>query len=298
MLAQVSAQGLGWLGALVAALFWGSYLVPVKRLPGLNPVAAQLGMAIGISLLGLPLAIASGSWLPNGWGLLAGAIWAVGNYGSIFVVRSLGLARGLALWAAVGIAVSFLWGAVVFREPVVLGRAIGGVLLLIGGIGLMNRPDRSRAAVAGPPPDRRQWLLCAGVGLLFGSQSVPFAFAHQSPIAFLPSMSLGILLTALMLAGRSGSWDKLRIPRSALLPLVVSGLLWNIANLGSFFAVEQLGFAVGMPLTQFAIMVNAAWGLLFFREIASRQQTIKVALGALLGFGGIILIGLSSHTGS
>ena len=296
MLGQVSGQGLGWLGALVAALFWGSYLVPVKRLPGLNPVAAQLGMAIGISLLGLPLAIASGAWLPNGWGLLAGAIWAIGNYGSILVVRSLGLARGLALWAAVGIVVSFLWGAVGFREPVILGRAIVGVLLLIGGIGLMNRPDRAAIIVAGPP-DRRPWLLCAGVGLLFGSQSVPFAFAHQSPIAFLPSMSLGILLTALVLAGRSGHWDKLRIPRSALMPLVVSGLLWNIANLGSFFAVERLGFAVGMPLTQFAIMVNAAWGLLFFREIASRRQTIQVALGALLGFGGIILIGLSNQAG-
>ncbi|WP_158234406.1 GRP family sugar transporter [Limnothrix sp. PR1529] len=302
--------GVGWLGATVAALFWGSYLVPVKRLPTVDPLAAQLSMAIGIVLLAIPLAIASGAWIPNGWGLLAGVIWALGNYGSIFVVRALGLARGLALWATIGIGVSFLWGALFFREPVLLPVAVGGVALLVAGIALMNWPDRPDGTQPPGPrstnspvnrssqqPSRRPkiqnqgWWLCGVVGLLFGSQSVPFAFAAQSPIAFVPSMSLGILGTASLLAGQRGGRVLRQLPRSSLLALVCSGMLWNVANVGSFFAVDRLGMAVGMPLTQFAIVVNAAWGLWLFREVTGRQRILRVAIGTFCAFGGIILIG-------
>jgi glucose uptake protein GlcU len=68
-------------------------------------------------------------------------------------------------------------------------------------------------------------------------------------------------------------------------------MLWNVANVGSFFAVDRLGMAVGMPLTQFAIVVNAAWGLWLFREVTGRQRILRVAIGTICAFGGIILIG-------
>jgi glucose uptake protein GlcU len=293
---ELDDRMVGWLGAAVAALFWGSYLVPVQRLPQLNPLAAQLGMAIGIGGSGLVGAIAADHWSFTPWGLLAGAIWALGNFASIFVVRSLGLARGLAAWAAIGIVVSFLWGVAFFRESVILGWAIGGLGLLIGGIALMNWPERSTVSDRMVTPQRRGWLLCVITGLLFGSQSVPFALAGQDPIAFLPSMSAGIALTALLLAVRWYRQGQLVLPRSACGPLMLSGLLWNVANLGNFFALDHLGLAVGIPLTQFAVAINTAWGLFLFREATSRQRQWCVGLGTLLAFAGIALVGAAQGT--
>jgi glucose uptake protein GlcU len=293
---ELDDRMVGWLGAAVAALFWGSYLVPVQRLPQLNPLAAQLGMAIGIGGSGLVGAIAADHWSFTPWGLLAGAIWALGNFASIFVVRSLGLARGLAAWAAIGIVVSFLWGVVFFRESVILGWAIGGLGLLIGGIALMNWPERSTVSDRMVTPQRRGWLLCVITGLLFGSQSVPFALAGQDPIAFLPSMSAGIALTALLLAVRWYRQGQLVLPRSACGTLMLSDLLWNVANLGNFFALDHLGLAVGIPLTQFAVAINTAWGLFLFREATSRQRQWCVGLGTLLAFAGIALVGAAQGT--
>jgi glucose uptake protein GlcU len=77
---------------------------------------------------------------------------------------------------------------------------------------------------------------------------------------------------------------------------MLSGLLWNVANLGNFFALDHLGLAVGIPLTQFAVAINTAWGLFLFREATNRQRQWCVGLGTLLAFAGIALVGAAQGT--
>ena len=44
--------------------------------------------------------------------------------------------------------------------------------------------------------------------------------------------------------------------RACLLPGVLSGVLWNLGNVASIYAVQPpLGFAVGYPVTQCCVLV-------------------------------------------
>jgi len=111
----------GIIGVAVAATFWGSNFIVCKgyNLPedGFHFV---LLMATGILLVGL-CALFSSKWVseesdfevvfsPDG--LLGGFIWSLGNFMTVPIVKHIGLAMGLAIWAGFNLIVAFVVGAV------------------------------------------------------------------------------------------------------------------------------------------------------------------------------------------
>ncbi|MBI2075862.1 MAG: hypothetical protein HYT72_01270 [Candidatus Aenigmarchaeota archaeon] len=57
--------------------------------------------------------------------------------------------------------------------------------------------------------------------------------------------------------------------------------MWNAASLSSLYAVSFLGFAIGVPLTQLALIISALWGVFYFKEVKGRL-VYKVMLGVIL----------------
>ncbi|MCG9887121.1 MAG: GRP family sugar transporter [Cyanobacteria bacterium] len=281
----MSTIAIGWLSALLAAVLWGSYLVPVRQRPAVDPNSFQMAMAIGILGFGLLVSIATGQWRIEGWGLLSGVIWAAGSASSIRAVQGLGLARGLACWASVSILASAAWGVIAFREPVTIGWAIAGTLTMAAGVAAIG------ASTASPRTDLKpqDWLLAAMTGLLFGSQAVPFRLSGLGPTEFLLGMSVGIFgaaLVAIALGRKRMDW-------SLLGPGSAAGVAWNVANLSSCFTVVYLGMAVGMPATQLAIVVNNAWAAFYFKEMRNPRVLKQLAGGSALMLAGIILLGIA-----
>ena len=84
-----------------------------------------------------------------------------------------------------------------------------------------------------------------------------------------------------------------KIDIKIILPGALSGVIWNIANFASFYAVLILGMTVGYPLTQMALFVSVLWGLLYFHEIKGRNKIIRLVTGSIVLFIGAILLGLS-----
>jgi hypothetical protein len=110
----------GWVAAFVAALAYGSFGVPIKHTAKIDvhPLVFQsyktcvmFIMSWGVMLLGV-----APSWTP--WGLLSGLLWVVGGTGGIYGIRMAGLAIAVGTWASVMIGVNFVWGILIFREPV------------------------------------------------------------------------------------------------------------------------------------------------------------------------------------
>jgi glucose uptake protein len=101
-------------------------------------------------------------------------------------------------------------------------------------------------------------------------------------------MGLGIGLGALVLVvwKRPGNSAKMA-PWG-----IGAGLLWNVANLSSFLAVDSLGYAVGFPLTQMALVVSILWGILLFREAPTRAHKVRLAVAALFLLTGAALLAL------
>ena len=132
-------------------------------------------------------------------------------------------------------------------------------------------------------------ILAITAGLIFGCYLVPLKLSKLQPTDFLFPMSLGILIGGLAIYfTKSPKFDK-----RLIVPGTFSGLIWNIVNFTSFFAVLSLGISIGFALTQMALFISVLWGLLYFHEIRSRNKVIRLSIGAVVLFTGAILLGLS-----
>jgi glucose uptake protein GlcU len=145
---------------------------------------------------------------------------------------------------------------------------------------------------------------CAvAVGLMNGTLMVPVTLFQSgsatlgilgykgdllSPIAFLPSLSIGILCmqvpTFLIYFARDISYG--RPPQFqvsiAAAPGLVTGAYWAMGNFASMFAMTYLGQTIGFPLTQTCIVIGGLWGIFYYGEIEGRLPitmfTVSVAL--------------------
>jgi len=107
----------GLLYALLAGLTFGSMMVPYK-LSGLSPADYILSIGVGVLLGGWSLYIAIRPRMQRDIipaGAASGAMWMVGNLGSLAAVDGLGLTVGQPL-TQTALFVSVLWGILYFGE--------------------------------------------------------------------------------------------------------------------------------------------------------------------------------------
>ena len=133
-------------------------------------------------------------------------------------------------------------------------------------------------------------------GLFGGVCLLPMAFADEKfqNLAFLPSFGIGVLLSAPLVAlVYFGAIKRCERPqwhaRVALLPGMLSGLIWNLSNVASIFGIIGLGFSVAYPLMQCALFFAGLWGILVFKESKGVAVAIFFASGTVLLVGAIVL---------
>ncbi|MFB6076666.1 MAG: GRP family sugar transporter, partial [Candidatus Nanohaloarchaea archaeon] len=73
-----------------------------------------------------------------------------------------------------------------------------------------------------------------------------------------------------------------------------SGVMWNVGNIGSLFAVRNLGVSIGQPLTQNAILVAVLWGIFYFNEETRRSRIRTVVIGGLVLIAGSAILSAAS----
>jgi hypothetical protein len=134
----------GWIAAAISMLAYGTYGVPIKETLGsgmpadLNPLVFQsykstvmFGMAPCVLLLaGVPF-----TFTP--WGILSGLFWVLGGTGGVVAVRWAGMATAVGTWSSVMICVNFVWGILIFEEPVANVRNTAAAFVLLG-LGLIG----------------------------------------------------------------------------------------------------------------------------------------------------------------
>merc|ERR1712039_1167824 len=95
-----------------------------------------------------------------------------------------------------------------------------------------------------------------------------------APIAFLPSLSIGIIIVQpvfflLYFAPvlRRGELPTFHLSVASI-PGLLTGAFWGMGNFSAMFATTYLGQTIGFPLTQACIIVNGLWGILYYKEIS------------------------------
>lgn len=275
----------GFVSAIISILGWGSYFVPMKKIREYDPFYFQALMCITIFTSSLIISFLYNSFIFSYLGMLSGILWSLGNVLSIFAVRNSGLSKSTPVWAGLGIFTSFIWGVFFFKESltsILLG--VLGISLIIVGISFISftTEDRKSSNIKG--------IVFASIaGLVFGSYLVPLKLSGLQPNMFLFPMSLGILIGGVSIYLFKGS----KIDKGIILSGVFSGVAWNIANFASFFAVLNLGIAIGFPLTQMALFVSVLWGVFYFKEIRGKTKVIRLIFWSIILFFGAVLLTLS-----
>ncbi len=277
---MVDFYGVGF--ALLAAIGWGTYFVPVRK-TGLNGIfQLQGGMGIGAIIFALAMLPFYGSPTIDIYGVSAGVIWVTASILMMFGVRYIGLARAAPIDGSMVIITSFLWGLLFFKEQIgSLLFAVIGLALLVIGMPLIAIGEKKDG-------NRKGYILVIAAGLLWGAIFVPLKLAETLESTFF-SMAFTIFVTSVILMVATRQFGKKDLVVGA-----IAGVGWNAANLASFVAIASLGLAIGYPLTQLAILIAVLWGLLYFKEVTHRKSSLAIYTGAAVVLIGSAFLAFSS----
>jgi len=134
------SESCGWISAVIAAVAFGSFGVPIRATSSLNidPLVMQTYKSTVcfltcwlVVLLGEPIRFTP-------WGIVSGMFWVPGATAGIYGIRNAGLAVSTGTWSAIIVMSSFCWGIIIFEEKVksVTGTYFATLVLIIGLIGM------------------------------------------------------------------------------------------------------------------------------------------------------------------
>jgi glucose uptake protein len=261
-----------------AAISWGTFFVPVRKVNIVNVWHIQGFTGIGVLLFALPIGVFSGlDILPSG--VLSGVIWTSGNMLALYSVRLIGLARTSPFLAGFNILASFTWGIFFFDEKFnFMILAICAIGFLLGGLPLISSATKSSTV------QREGYFIAVTAGLLVGSYDIPMQATHSLQTGFFSS-SLSIFVIGLPLLFLTKRWVK-----KEMLAGIISGSLFNVGSLSVLMAIASIGITVAYPISQTATLFAVSWGILYFKEIVHRGSIIRVISGSIMVLVGAVLL--------
>lgn len=130
---------LGWFAAFVGMIGFGSFAVPIKgdaaNSVDIDPLVMQSYKSLMCFLTSWLVVLLGQEVTFTWWGLVSGLFWVPGGAFNIFAIRNAGLAISQGIVASSIVMVSFIWGNLIFREPVKSQwSAYGAVWLIMAGL--------------------------------------------------------------------------------------------------------------------------------------------------------------------
>jgi len=263
------------------------------------------------------------------YAMQGGAAWMLGNLMCPLIIKWIGLGLGLTVWDLTNMIMGWATGYFglfhIPREHVripwmnLLGISLASIsLLLFTQAKDPDEPDEPKEQnsqdVELQSPMTRQcgmprhlrWLsgfaMALVAGALFGyTFDPPIELAHKPGFSkdqmdYVWSHFAGILLMGnlvfviyVMVRG-----EKSYVPRSVVIPAIISGAIWAIAQLAWFKANEALSLSVAFPIVaSLPGIIAMILGICCFGELQTRRARIFALLGILVRVPGIGLIALS-----
>jgi len=141
-------------------------------------------------------------------------------------------------------------------------------------------------------------------GLLFGYTFDPVIemssseYGSDDQMDYVWSHFTGILVTGnvgfvvyVMIGG-----EKSYLPRSVVLPAILSGAIWAVAQIAWFKANEELSLVIAFPIVSTLPGLVALFiGVVFFGELRTRRCRLFAGAGVFIRVPGIVLIALSAR---
>lgn len=269
---------LGLFFAAFAAVSWGTFFVPVKKVGIKNIWQLQGATSIGVLLFAIPIGYFWGFELQLG-GLISGVIWTIANLLALYSVKLIGLARTSPLLAGFSIISSFTWGIALFNETFdSLILALIAIGLLLVGLPLVANGERNSSI------QKKGYFVAVASGLVGGSYIIPMQATQSLQSGFFSSsLSIFVIGIPMFLLAK-------RFIKKETIAGIVSGTLFNLGSSSTLIAVSLIGIATAFPIAQTATLFAVSWGMFYFKEIVQKQGIVRVSVGALVILCGAILL--------
>jgi glucose uptake protein GlcU len=145
-----STDAFGFLAAFVGSICYGSYGVPIKATQSVDahPLVLQSYRTIVVFVASTSIVrlFEEPTW--TSYGLLAGLLEVCGGTAGIIAIRKAGIATAIGTWASVMIVVNFVWGILIFHEPVRSMSGTCGAFAMLG-MGLVGMTISSSSTSGG-----------------------------------------------------------------------------------------------------------------------------------------------------
>lgn len=285
--------------SILTIFAWGSWIAVAERVrvPGaqIRNLLVTLSILLVTTLLSLaeelepkPEITLSGHLAAFGGGL----IWTLGSLSGLSAIRHIGLTRAVGIWAPGIIVISIVWGYALFGENILFSRlGLLAIFLVLLGVILMvvkGSDEKKQNAHA------RGILMALVCALFWASYFIPMQILSLSAWSAALPMAVGMFVGAVVAAFA----DLLRTPLQHyprgwdLLRIFLSGGLWVVGNTASLLLMERVGTGVGYSISQMALAVNAAIGIIVFqRPRPGSAAAWWCCAGVLFALGGAVLMG-------
>ena len=273
----------GVIFALLAAIFWGTYVVSTVKLKD-SPflIVSIIGTTVFIiSLIVYSITSPSITTSIIFFGFVAGVLWSLAQIYYLVGLRKTKFGRYASICSAFQILLNFFIGIIIFNELLSAGlanliTAFIGILFLIIGVFLV-----SYLREAGKSELSKYGLLFASLAaILWSLQFVSFRLSNANPLSIMPSMGLGMAITAwvyTLLKDRKVSMTLSSLKMSSL-----SGVIWITGNYLGFFAISDIGLARGFSITQISALVAVFWSIIYFREFREKKSISMLILSVIV----------------
>jgi len=272
---------LGLLFAALAAISWGTFFVPVRKVGVTNVWQLQGSTSFGVLLFAIPIGFFWGFEIQLS-GLFSGLIWTVANLLALYSVKLIGLARTSPLLAGFSIITAFTWGAVFFGETfdsAVL--ALAAIGLLLSGLPLVASGEKN------PTIQKKGYFMAVASGLIGGSYIIPMQATQTLQSGFF-SLSLSIFAIGIPLF-----FFAKRFIKKETIAGLISGILFNLGSLSVLVAVGLIGITIAYPISQTATFFAVSWGILYFKEVIQKRGILRVVGGAVIILCGAALLAIA-----
>jgi glucose uptake protein GlcU len=325
---------LGFIGALIAAVFFGSNYIPTKNYPTGDGVSFVWVFSSGVLVVGISTVLISGKAIFVYTGLLGGSLWASGNMCVVPIVKTIGLGLGLLLWGSSNLLTGFFvgkFGIFGVEKKAVDHEAMNwiAIVIIVAAMGIfffikpnldkkkyekigetngdLNGDEEEESFFDRIPVAYKKMvgiILAVVSGMLYGVNMVPMTLwvdeetnkGHTpGTLDFVLSHFIGIYLysTAVFIVYCIVNRPP-KIYPAAILPSVISGAMWGVAQCGLMTATQLAGYSVGFPMGAAGpLIVSSLWSVFYFREIRGAKNLVLLGGSITLLMIGILLLALS-----
>ncbi|XP_078601424.1 transmembrane protein 144-like [Branchiostoma floridae x Branchiostoma japonicum] len=338
---------LGFIAAGVSVAFFGTNLVPIKKVDTGDGMFFQWMFCSAVWCVGLVVNVIQGYPTFYPICMLGGFLWCTGNVTVVPILKCIGMGMGMLIWGSFNLMMGWFSGRFgwfglkpqdKFTRPVLdyagFGLAVLSVtmFLFVKSEGkttpsaeeqrllVSNRTLNSRygtSAAAAVEESDESWVdklsanqkrlvgvvLSALAGCAYGTSFAPviypqqhyqgasqdgldYVFAHFSGVY--ATSTLYFILYAIYMKNRPKVFPR------AILPILLGGFMWGIAESGWFVANQKLQESVSFPIISTGPgIVAALWSVFYFKEIKGTRNLLILTLAFAVTVAGALLTAFS-----